>query len=187
MPVTEREMVVAAAERWRGTPYQHAQRCHGAGIDCINLLCAAYGEAGLIRHIELPYYPADWMLHRNQELILTGLLEQNMRQVEQPLPGDIALFRFGRCYSHGTIVVDWPRVIHAFAGLGVVYGDARNHPLLDGASRPRAVKFYSMLSVMSHQSPHVASDEHRNESGASPAPPTAEHDAANQVRRNQES
>src|SRR5579864_4635628 len=41
-----------------------------------------------------------------------------------PLPADLALWRFGRCFSHGAIVVDWPLVIHAYAGRGCVMEDA---------------------------------------------------------------
>jgi len=55
-----------------------------------------------------------------------------------PLPGDIALFRFGRTFSHGAIVTDWPRLVHAYWNIGVVYGDANLHPL---AGRP--VRFFS--------------------------------------------
>jgi cell wall-associated NlpC family hydrolase len=140
-------MIVAAAEGWLRTPYEHAQRCRGAGIDCINLLCAAYEEAGLVPHIELPFYPPDWMLHRSEERFLTGILDARLQQVAWPGTGDIALFRYGRCYSHGVIVISWPTVIHAFVGLGVVYGDARRNPLLDAKGEPRLVKFYSLLTV----------------------------------------
>jgi cell wall-associated NlpC family hydrolase len=145
--LTAREIIVAAAEGWLRTPYQHAQRCRGAGVDCINLLCAAYEEAGLSRHIELPFYPPDWMLHRSEERFLMGVIETRLEQVQRPGTGDIALFRYGRCYSHGAIVISWPSVIHAFAGLGVVYGDARRHPLLDATGSPRSVKFYSLLEM----------------------------------------
>jgi cell wall-associated NlpC family hydrolase len=140
-------MIVAAAESWIGTDYHHAARARGAGIDCVNLLCAVYEEAGLVSRIDLPHYPADFMLHRSEERFLMGLVEANARQVQHPGPGDIALFRYGRCYSHGAIVVSWPTLIHAFVGLGVVYGDARRHPLLDNAGAERLVKFYSMLEV----------------------------------------
>ena len=137
---------MATAERWIGTPYHHAARIHGIATDCVNLLCAVYEEAGLTEHVEPGFYRPDWMLHRGEELFLMGILEAHLREVSRPFPGDVALFRYGRCYSHGAIVVEWPMVIHAFAGLGVVRGDARRHPLLDGGSRPRAVKFYSKLN-----------------------------------------
>jgi cell wall-associated NlpC family hydrolase len=54
-----------------------------------------------------------------------------------PQPGDVALFRFGRCFSHGAIVVDWPVVIHAWHKGGVLMTDGRQ-PLLAG----RTVRFF---------------------------------------------
>ena len=143
--VTKRENLIRAAELWLGTPYHHAARCYGVGVDCVNLLCAVYETAGLIPHIELPHYPPDWMLHRSEELFLLGILDARLHHVQRPEPGDIALFRFGRCYSHGAIVTQWPQLIHAFSGLGVVRGDARNHPMLEKTGKPRETKFYSIL------------------------------------------
>jgi cell wall-associated NlpC family hydrolase len=145
--LTAREMIVVAAEGWLRTPYHHAARVRGAGVDCINLLAAVYEEAGLVQHIDLPHYPPDWMLHRSEERFLMGLIETRLEQVQRPGMGDIALFRYGRCYSHGAIVISWPSLIHAFAGLGVVYGDARHHPLLDAKGAPRWVKFYSLMET----------------------------------------
>ncbi len=47
-----------------------------------------------------------------------------------PLAGDVAVFRFGRTFSHGAIVVEWPVVIHAYWAVGrVVWGDAARYPL----------------------------------------------------------
>lgn len=144
---TCREALVTAAEGWIRTPYEHAQRLRGVAVDCVNLLCSVYEEAGLTSHIVLPHYTQDWMLHRSEELFLMGVLERHLHEVTAPLAGDVALFRYGRCYSHGAIVTRWPKVIHSFAGLGgVVRGDATRHPLLDRTGQPRAVKFYSMLS-----------------------------------------
>jgi cell wall-associated NlpC family hydrolase len=146
-----RDALVAAAEGWLGTAFHHAARVHGdatwrGGIDCINLLCAVYEEVGLIDHVDLPYYPADFMMHRSEERFLAGVLATKAREVPEPGPGDVALFRYGRCYSHGAIVTRWPLVIHAYGALGGVFrGDATKHPLLDGANKPRPVKFYSML------------------------------------------
>ena len=55
-----------------------------------------------------------------------------------PAPGDIALFKFGRVFSHGAIVIEWPRLIHAYWAIGVVWGDATLHPL-----KGREVRFFT--------------------------------------------
>ena len=32
----------------------------------------------------------------------------------EPQPGDVSVYRVGRCFSHGAIVTEWPFIIHAF-------------------------------------------------------------------------
>jgi hypothetical protein len=43
------------------------------------------------------------------------------------------VFKFGRCFAHGAIVVEWPRLIHAWHNAGVVYAEATQGQL---AGRP---------------------------------------------------
>ncbi len=68
-------------------------------------------EAGLIHQVEVPKYSHQWHLHRSEELYLNGLLGHTHEIEGPPLPGDIVLWKFGRCYSHGAIVVEWPTII----------------------------------------------------------------------------
>ena len=136
-----RLLVLAAAEAWLGTPYHHMGRLKGVGCDCLTLLVAVYHEADVVPAVEIPFYPPDWHLHRSAERYMEGL-RRYAREVdpelgEGPQPGDAALFQFGRCFAHGVIVTGWPRVIHAWNGLGVVRGDATK-PDLCG----RAVRFF---------------------------------------------
>ncbi len=106
--------MVAEARTWLRTPYAHAQRMKGAGVDCAQILIAVYAAAGIIEEFDTGYYPADWMMHRDQERYL-GFIQNHTNRVDTPLPGDIALYQFGRCVSHGGIVVEWPLIIHAYA------------------------------------------------------------------------
>lgn len=141
-----RVRIIEVAETFIGTPFHHAARLKGVGIDCANLLAEVYEEANITPHLELPFFVPDWMLHRTEERFLAYVLGTGAREITVPLPGDIALFKFGRCYSHGAIVTHWPRVIHAIAPLGaVVRGDATQYPLLDRGSQPRPVKFYTLV------------------------------------------
>jgi NlpC/P60 family putative phage cell wall peptidase len=132
-----RRAVVAEAIGWIGTPFHHAARLKGAGIDCLMLLAEVYERAGVTGHVEPPFYVPDWHLHRDAERYLEGLLHY-ATPVAAPEPGDIALFRFGRTFSHGAIVTLWPRLVHAYWAQGVVWGDATLHPLKD-----RAVRFFT--------------------------------------------
>jgi len=131
--------VIEEARTWLGTPFHHAARVKGAGVDCLMLLAEVYHRAGIVAAIEPPFYVPDWHLHRDAERYMQGLL-QYARPIAEPLPGDIALFRFGRTYSHGAIVVGWPRLIHAYWSIGVVWGDATRYPLQD-----RPVRFFSPI------------------------------------------
>jgi cell wall-associated NlpC family hydrolase len=140
-----RKQVIAAAETWLGTPYHHMGRLKGVGCDCLTLLAAVYHEAGIVPAIEIPFYPPDWHLHRSIERYVEGLREyaREVDPIEIPGsslgtgtgPGNIALFRFGRCFAHGAVVVEWPHLIHAWNGLGVVRGDASKPNLLGRDAR----------------------------------------------------
>lgn len=150
MPLTkpQRDLIVSVAESWLRTPFHHMARLKGVGVDCAHLLAAVYEEAGLIDPVvlELPEYPCDWMMNRAEERFLAEVLRIRGQEIDSPEPGDVAVFKWARCYSHGAIVTEWPLVIHAIAPLGeVMRGDATKYPLLDKGGRPRPVKFYSML------------------------------------------
>lgn len=58
-------------------------------------------------------------MHRSDEKYL-GWVMQYARQVSEPLPGDIALYKFGRCISHGAIVTNYPNVIHSYFRQGCI-------------------------------------------------------------------
>jgi cell wall-associated NlpC family hydrolase len=137
-----RAAVVAEAQEWIGTPFHHHARVKGAGVDCLHLLAEVYERCGLIGHVEPGYYPADIMLHQGDERFFQGLLGYGREIEGPPEPGDVALFKYGRIFSHGTIVVAWPRVIHAnFAAGAVCWGDANLAPLAD-----RPVRFFTVFS-----------------------------------------
>lgn len=119
----ERKRVVEIAKSYIGTPYHHMGQIKGAGVDCLTLLLGVFGEAGLIDKIDLEYYPSDWHIHQSEERYMNGLLRY-AHEVSEPKPGDIVLWKFGRCFSHGAIVVEWPLVIHAYTGKTCGYEDA---------------------------------------------------------------
>ncbi len=109
------------------------------------------GEAtGAIPKIDLPWYPPDFGLHRGAETYLQGLLT-HCREVASPLPADIVLWKFGRCFSHAAIVIEWPLVIHAKTHVGVVREDVEAASGLafigentKDRSKPRPRKFFSL-------------------------------------------
>jgi len=126
-----RNQVVAAARTWIGTPYHHHARVKGAGVDCAQILIAVFAECGLIEEFDPGVYPTDWHMHRGEEMY-AAWLDRYGDRVDAPSPGDVALYRFGRAYSHGGIVVP-EGVIHSYIGRGVTLTRPDEEPL---AGRP---------------------------------------------------
>jgi cell wall-associated NlpC family hydrolase len=58
-------------------------------------------------------------LHSNAEVYLNYVLAHAHEIDGPPKPADVVMFRFGRVYSHGAIVIDWPRVVHSLSPEGV--------------------------------------------------------------------
>lgn len=133
-----RVAVVAEARTWLRTPYHHQGRVKGAGVDCAMLLCDVYYRCGLIPFIDPRPYPPDWYLHRSEERYL-GWVEKFAQPLESvPLPGDLVVWRFGRCFAHGAIVQEWPLVIHAYAPeRQCTVSDVTVNPRLSNAGRRR--------------------------------------------------
>ncbi len=141
----QRAHLVKCAQGWIGTPYHTGAKIRGVGADCITWIVGAFEEAGLIPAIQIPFYPPDWHLHRDEERYLKGLAEwcdevpapEDFRSLDLPpanpglasgvggaaasetakprvpLPGDIVVWKIGRCFAHGAIVADWPWALHA--------------------------------------------------------------------------
>lgn len=121
----QRAAVVAEAMSWLGTPYHHMGRVKAAGVDCAMLPAEVYAACGLITPVQVSFYPMDWHLHRGGERYLAQVLDY-AQPTEHPGAGDFVLWRFGRCLAHGAIVTQWPHIIHAVNGQGVVLGSVED-------------------------------------------------------------
>jgi len=133
-----RDAVITDARKWLGTPYHHQARVRGVGVDCAMLLCEVYEACGMIPHIDPRPYPPDWHLHRSEEKYL-GWIKKYADQVDEPMPGDVVLYQFGRTVSHAGIVIDWPMIIHAYRGQGCVMSEGDR-----GELGPRIAGFYRL-------------------------------------------
>jgi NlpC/P60 family putative phage cell wall peptidase len=115
-----RQNVASEAFTWLNTPYHHQGNLKGVGVDCLMLMVEVYKALGLIpENVDPRPYTHDWHMHRNEETYLAGVLNY-AEPVDHPQPGDIALFKFGRCVSHAGIVIKWPVIIHAYIEHGAV-------------------------------------------------------------------
>src|SRR5207237_8773550 len=85
----------------------------------------------LVGAIEVHFYRQDWMLHRSDEPYL-GIVQRHALAITDPpaAAGDFALYHFGRCWSHGAIVLEWPLIIHAVVQHGVILSDGEKEGML---------------------------------------------------------
>lgn len=140
--MTTRADVVAEALTWERTPYHPRARIKGVGVDCAQLPVAVFSALGLMPDID-PEYTPDWMLHRDEDVFL-NLVRKYAREIDRNElgPGDFAIWKFGRTYSHGAIVIDPPLVLHATISAGaVVRGDMDR----DEELQSRPVKFFTLF------------------------------------------
>jgi cell wall-associated NlpC family hydrolase len=124
----QRQAVLSEAESWIGTPFHHQGRAKGrqGGVDCAMLLLEVFLAAGVIKvgtgvsrgagvSPAIPNYSQQWHLHREEERYLEMIRALGGREISNPLHGDLAVWKIGRAYSHGAIVLLWPCIIHAAA------------------------------------------------------------------------
>ena len=139
-----RKQVLKEARAWLGTPYKHGADILNVGVDCLMLLVRVYAASRVIpKNFDPRPYPSDWHLHQCEERYLGGLLEF-CDEVQTPKPADVAIWQFGRAFSHAAIVMTPPakggEIIHAYRpAKSVTLGHMTENLLAD-----RPVKFFSM-------------------------------------------
>lgn len=141
--IAPRERVVSAARSWLRTPFHDCVAIKGIGVDCANLLAQAYEQAGIVGHVEIAPYSPQWFMHHSQELFVDYVLKAGAREITEGTAGmgDCVLYKIGRCFAHGGIIVEWPReIIHAHKQSGAVVTSGG----LDGDLNGRPRRFFSM-------------------------------------------
>jgi len=136
-----REAIVAEALTWLGTPYHHHGRIKGVGVDCAQILLAVYCDAlQLAAVLDVGHYSTQWHFHKSEEVYLQWLTQAGARQVSEPQPGDIAMFKFGHTFSHSAICVGEGLWVHAYSEAGVIVSRLTEAPL-----EGRKVQFWSLI------------------------------------------
>lgn len=126
-----RARVIELAREWRGTPYISNAMVKGrkGGVDCAMILVDVYCEAKIVPpEFDPRPYPPQWHVHRGEERYM-DFVKTFAKEIDyEPSPGDVVLFKLGRLFAHGAIVVAWPRIIHAKAPGPVIEEDvSRNN------------------------------------------------------------
>jgi cell wall-associated NlpC family hydrolase len=115
-----RERIVAEAMTWRGTPYRHQGSVKGVGADCVWSLIRIYQAVGLVPLDFTPgNYSREWYFHKAEEIYLGGV-EKFAKPTDAPGLGDVALYKYGKCISHGAVIVGEGLIVHANRRVGKV-------------------------------------------------------------------
>lgn len=140
-----REKVVKEAKSWLNTPYHSGARVKGTGVDCGQFLIGVYEAVGMVKKGECSpgSYSNEWHLHRSEEKYLSWIEKYCEKIDGNPLPGDIAVFKFGRCVSHAGIILEWPRIIHAYVLYGVIISDINEAILCHNNGDSRLYALYT--------------------------------------------
>lgn len=138
-----RDKIVAEAMTWLGTPYHHYAQAKGAGVDCAMFPLAVYQSVGVIPQEYKPRpYPHDWHMHRDDERYLNELSLYAV-EVAGPVRGGMAVYKFGRTFSHGAICLGDGLIVHSYIGRGVVIDR-----MDDGDLHGRDVRFFDFAGDM---------------------------------------
>lgn len=118
----QRAAVLAEAMTWLGTPFHNNACVKGAGVDCAQFCARVYANAGVIAQFDVEAYSPQWFLHKDEERFIAQV-KKSAREIpiEKVKPADIVVYKIGRTYAHGAIVIDWPeKIVHAHLQSGRV-------------------------------------------------------------------
>lgn len=145
----QRGFIVDEALSWVGTPYRQWGATKGIAVDCAMLLVRCWVDAGIFEPFDPRPYPPEWHLHQGAERYLQWLETLALEKTE-PEPGDIVVFRYGRCFSHAGVMISATRLVHAFAdSMMCRLSDLTDGDLAEfspGMARPR--KFFSVWAKL---------------------------------------
>ncbi len=137
----QRQAVIDEALSWQRTPHHNGARIKGQGVDCGQFPIAVYHAVGLMPAIPDLRYKHDFHLHRDREWY-KEIADAHGKQLpadQLPGPADFCLYKIGRVFSHGAIVIKWPRIIHAAVNIGVVLDEGDQ-----GRLAKKEVIFYTL-------------------------------------------
>jgi cell wall-associated NlpC family hydrolase len=141
--IERRGQIIAITRTWLGTPFVDGQGLKRFGVDCAHLPALVAEEAGLVAHIDLPYYSPQIYLHKLGDDTYEKILLQYTREITEAeiKPGDIVVFKVAKSFTHGGIIESWPdKIIHPIHPHGVIYSSAN-----EGFVARRARRFFSIF------------------------------------------
>jgi len=148
-PEEQRTAVVREALTWVGTPFHERAAVKGAGVDCARFISAVFKNA-LGIDMPVPDVSLQYNLHHDREIYLEEV-QKYFHEIKPPvLPGDLIIPKIARIHWHGSIVVEWPKVISAHGQAGkVLVSNAEVDDWIVG----RELKRFSLWGTASRVSP----------------------------------
>ena len=121
--VVPRARVLAIAQDWIDTPYQHQASAREAGCDCLGLIRGIWREIYGAEPLSVPAYTPDWAEQKGEETLLHAA-QSCLTPIdkEHTQAGDVLLFRMrpdAPC-KHIAVMSAPYRIIHAYWGRAVV-------------------------------------------------------------------
>ena len=137
------ELIATTALTWVGTPYMNYAMVKGRGVDCAHLILGVLLESGLLHDgdLRIEQYSNEWHLHRSEEKFIKHI-RKIANEVDSPQIGDFLLYQYGRCVSHGAILVAPGGVAHAFVDQGVILSKLDDVLFYDAKGRHRLRHIY---------------------------------------------
>lgn len=150
-----RAAFVNEALSWVGTPFRDCGDTKGPNgcVDCAMLLTRSAVDTGLLAPFDPRPYSPRWHLHRSEEKFIDWIVGRfGAVEVQEPRVGDVIVWHFGRCFSHGGILINSQEVVHAYYAAGMTLVSRRDEPLLAsipvfGSSTPRPVRYFDLWSA----------------------------------------
>jgi NlpC/P60 family putative phage cell wall peptidase len=117
-----RDLVVAEARCWVGTPYQHQASLKGVGCDCLGLVRGVWRALYGIEPEATPAYAPDWAEAGGREQ-LAEAARTHMTEIApaEASQGDVLLFRWRPHMpaKHAAVLTARGRMVHAYDGAAV--------------------------------------------------------------------
>jgi NlpC/P60 family putative phage cell wall peptidase len=117
-----RDIIVATARLWLGTPYHHQASVRGIGTDCLGLVRGIYRDLYGDEPASVPGYSRDWAEASGEETLLTAARTHLLETaIDAARPGDVLIFRWrdGLAAKHAGLICGPDRMIHAVEGAPV--------------------------------------------------------------------
>jgi cell wall-associated NlpC family hydrolase len=129
--------LLAAATRWRGTPFRENSAVPGprGGVCCHMLVAHLYIETGALDPFDIPRGSARRLLHNPADTMLAYIDTALAGRIAVPAPpepalaGDMIVYRDGATAKHIAIVLPGlepahgPRLIHVLRHSGAAYSE----------------------------------------------------------------